>query len=337
MVLSVVILLVSLVVILVAAGLFTNGIEWLGKKINLSEGAVGSVLAAVGTALPETMIPVIAIIGGGAEEANVGIGAILGAPFMLATLAFFVVGVAAISFRKRKTGSLVNVDSSIFQRDMTFFLLVFSLAAVTSFLPWMWLRYSIAILLVILYLAYVYKTVRDGASTGESELEPLIFSRKAEEPGMFPVIAQVVVALGLIVASAHYFVQSITEVSIALSVSPLVLSLLITPVATELPEKFNSIFWMRDGKDTLAMGNITGAMVFQSSLIPALGISFTPWELTTTALISVVLALLSCLLVLVIYRWRRKLSASVLIASGSLYLLFILYVVLGARLGWPVA
>src|SRR4026208_289758 len=51
------ILAVALVIILLAAELFTNGIEWFGHKLNLAEGAVGSVLAAVGTALPGTVIP----------------------------------------------------------------------------------------------------------------------------------------------------------------------------------------------------------------------------------------------------------------------------------------
>ena len=55
------VLALSFVIILLGAELFTNGIEWFGRKLELAEGAVGSVLAAVGTALPETMIPIIAI------------------------------------------------------------------------------------------------------------------------------------------------------------------------------------------------------------------------------------------------------------------------------------
>ena len=82
---DILILAVAFVVILLGAELFTNGIEWFGRKLELAEGAVGSVLAAVGTALPETMIPIIAILFGGGGEATdeVGVGAILGAPFML--------------------------------------------------------------------------------------------------------------------------------------------------------------------------------------------------------------------------------------------------------------
>ena len=94
---DVLILAVAFVIILLGAELFTNGIEWFGRKLQLAEGAVGSVLAAVGTALPETMIPIIAILTGGGSEAShsVGVGAILGAPFMLSTLAMFVTGAAS--------------------------------------------------------------------------------------------------------------------------------------------------------------------------------------------------------------------------------------------------
>jgi cation:H+ antiporter len=77
-------------------------------------------------------------------------------------------------------------------------------------------------------------------------------------------------------------------------VSPLLLSLLIIPIATELPEKVNSILWIRRGKDTLAFGNITGAMVFQGTLLPAIGILLTPWtpriEVVTGIVITLVAA-----------------------------------------------
>ncbi len=115
---DIVLLIGSLAVILVAAELFTNGIEWFGHKLNLAEGAVGSVLAAVATAMPETLIPVIAILGpvilGGDPEAShaIGVGAILGAPFMLSTLAMFVTGIAIVFCAgrgRRGTEMRVNV------------------------------------------------------------------------------------------------------------------------------------------------------------------------------------------------------------------------------------
>jgi cation:H+ antiporter len=58
----------SFAIVLSGAELFTNGIEWLGRRIALGEGAVGSLLAAVATALPETLIPIVAVIEGGRDR-----------------------------------------------------------------------------------------------------------------------------------------------------------------------------------------------------------------------------------------------------------------------------
>ncbi|MGZ8880241.1 MAG: hypothetical protein ACXW1N_08005 [Halobacteriota archaeon] len=53
-------------------------------------------------------------------------GAILGAPFMLGTLALFVTGVAIIVFRRRRAmGAEIAFNSQITQRDLGTFLLVY--------------------------------------------------------------------------------------------------------------------------------------------------------------------------------------------------------------------
>ncbi|MBC7106121.1 MAG: sodium:calcium antiporter, partial [Firmicutes bacterium] len=93
----------SLGLILAGAKLFTNGVEWLGRKLGWGDNAVGSILAALGTALPESMIPVVAILFGSGEASDaVGVGAILGAPFMLSTAGFFLVGLASLAFWFRR-------------------------------------------------------------------------------------------------------------------------------------------------------------------------------------------------------------------------------------------
>ena len=58
-----------LVVILAASELFTNALEHLGEKLGISEGVTGSLFAAIGTALPETTVPIIALMGGTASRA----------------------------------------------------------------------------------------------------------------------------------------------------------------------------------------------------------------------------------------------------------------------------
>jgi AcrR family transcriptional regulator len=112
-------LLVSFGVILFAAELFTNGIEWVGVRLGLGHGAVGSILAAIGTAMPETMIPLIAILFVGSSDADdVGIGAILGAPFLLSTAAFAVAGLGLTLFAKqRHAGAVMRFDAAAITRE----------------------------------------------------------------------------------------------------------------------------------------------------------------------------------------------------------------------------
>ena len=94
-------LVLSIVGLVITAALFTNATEMLGDRMNLGQEEVGSMLAAVGTALPETTIPMFAILGaaivGGdlGSSCEIGVGEILGAPSLLAALAAFVVGAAA--------------------------------------------------------------------------------------------------------------------------------------------------------------------------------------------------------------------------------------------------
>ena len=76
---------------------------------------------------------------------------------------------------------------------------------------------------------------------------------------------QVTLGLILMVGGAKLFVDAVGNLGKAAGLPPLAFSLLVAPLATELPEKFNSVLWVRRNKDTLAMGNMTGAMVFQSS------------------------------------------------------------------------
>ena len=103
---NVFLLAVSFAVILAGALLFTNAVEWIGHRLKLGEGAVGSLLAAVGTAMPETLIAIVALVGGAEGGEDVAIGAIVGAPFLLATLAMGLVGLFAYLYRDRREQGL---------------------------------------------------------------------------------------------------------------------------------------------------------------------------------------------------------------------------------------
>ena len=105
------------------AVVFTNAVEWAGARLDLGAGAVGSILAAVATALPESVIPVIALIGGSGGSREVAIGSIIGAPFMLVTIAMLLIGLAALVFsRRRDQGRELDAHPETVRRDLLFLL-----------------------------------------------------------------------------------------------------------------------------------------------------------------------------------------------------------------------
>lgn len=321
-------ILVTMTGIIVACEAFTNSIEWLGKKLNLSEGAVGSVLAAVGTALPETIIPIIAIVSawyaGTTEGSDIGLGAIVGAPFMLSTLALFVTGAAIVVFvRQGRRDEHVRIDAAVMKRDLRFFILTYGFVVIASFIPSHLVKVLIGFALIGIYGYYVYQTLQHPGELGD-DMGPLYFARGKKEPELAIVIIQVVAALIGIMVGAHFFVHHVAHLSHALHINPLILSLVVTPIATELPEKFNSVLWVRVKKDTLALGNITGAMVFQSCIPVAVGLWMTSWDLSREALFSAGLALVSAGLLYWELHRKDGVTPFTLMIGGAFYAAFLI-------------
>ncbi|MSQ09848.1 MAG: sodium:calcium antiporter [Dehalococcoidia bacterium] len=322
-------LLVSIAVILAAAELFTNGVEWFGKKLDLGEGAVGSLLAAVGTAMPETMIPIIAILFTHEVHSDeVGIGAILGAPFMLSTVAFALIGITCLVMsRGGKRPNVLIVNTTILSRDLSYFVGVYVIGLGAAFLPWHEARVAVAILLLVLYVVYAWQTLQhESGGDGEHHVPPLHFQRKADVPHTVLVIFQMIAALALMVVGSKVFVGNVEILADHMGISTLVLALLIAPIATELPEKFNSVIWVSRSRDTLALGNVSGAMVFQSCIPVTVGILFTDWVLQPPALISGLIALVSAGIVAVSLKLRGTLYPQVMLIGGVLYLVYVGYV-----------
>ena len=327
-------LLLALVVILAGAELFTNALEHLGQRLKLSEGLVASVLAAVATALPETVVPIIAVFYGGTDHAvreDIGVGAILGSPLMLITLAMALIGLT--TGVKRGWHTPLRPELSGLLRDLGYFLVAYAIAFLGLYVP----RPSGAVhlmagfSLVFLYCYYVYNTIQASAMLvdrghGTRADFPLLLShlRVPHTPAWEAV--QLMVSLILIVVGAKLFVTGVEQVGALTGIGVLVLSLVIVPVATEMPEKFNSILWVRRGKDTLAFGNVTGAMVFQGTLLPAFGLQLSAWAPGQQLLWAMGITFAASLWTLSL-ALRRRLTPLALMLNGAFYVLFFLVVV----------
>jgi cation:H+ antiporter len=281
--------------------------------------------------MPETLIPIVAIIGGGEGADGVAIGAIIGAPFLLATIAMVVVGLSALGYRHRRPqGTHLEAHAPTLDRDLGFFLCFFALAALLGLGVPEPARITLAVGFVIAYSVYVRRTLRRGGEVESTEsLRPLMLSRNTTvEPSGKLIILQFAVGLGAMIGGAHLFVEQAIELAERIGIEPLALSLILAPLATELPEKANSFFWVREGKDALALGNITGAMVFQSTIPVAFGLILTDWDLDRFAMLSAALGVAGGIVAYWALRLQGRFNVPAIVAWAALYAVFPLYVAL---------
>ncbi len=325
--LTVALLLGSAAVIYVACEFFVNGVEWVGRRFAVGEQATGSILAAFGTALPESVVTFVAVVfGATAAQKQIGIGAALGGPLVLSTIAYATVGVVLIACRTQlpKTAA-IRADFKNLSRDQGWFLVIFAakiaLGLVAfAYKPWL------GALFLAAYGAYFWKEMRGESDIEEEELEPLKFTPKAAEPKTSIAVLQTVIALVVIFLASRLFVKQLDVLGPVLGLKPQLLALLLSPIATELPETLNAIIWVRQGKHRLALANISGAMMIQATVPTALGLFFTPWILERSLLVGAGVTATAVAAMFLAFR-RGMISRWFLAAMAGFYVLFALLVI----------
>jgi len=254
-----------------------------------------------------------------------------------------VTGVAVLIVARSRPGrDAMPVDTGVLAHDMRYFAIAYGLAIAAAFLPLdlPWLKWVVAAILVGIYAWYVKGHFEADPDVDAEDLAPLRFRRldnRAElsnpaVPRLRTVNIQVLAALSLIIVGAYFFVGSVEHLATSFGLDEALLALVIAPIATELPEKFNSVIWVRQGKDTLAMGNITGAMVFQSCIPTVVALLFAAdaWHFTDgsrIAFASAGIAFISSALIFIPMARAGRLTGRRLLVGGAFYLVYLLVVI----------
>ena len=89
MALSVALFLLCAAAIYLSCEYFVNGVEWMGRRLGMGTTATGTVLAAFGTALPESAVTFVAVVfGRNTAQKEIGVGAAVGGPLVLSTISY---------------------------------------------------------------------------------------------------------------------------------------------------------------------------------------------------------------------------------------------------------
>ena len=346
----VVFLIACAVAIYLSCEWFVNAVEWLGQRLNIGSMAVATVLAAFGTALPESVVTLVAVTTGPtAEVRNIGVGAAMGGPLVLATVAYGVTGAMLLLQRRKRSREMVLVGvgaARLLERralppetcdlgvasadtahtarlagDQRWFMAVFTVKVALGLVafamkPWL------GVLFFAVYAVYFWREIRAGQpGDTDEELAPLKLQPRAAQPANLAVVAQTLGALAVIFVSSQLFVRQLGAVGPMLGLSGAVTALLLSPIATELPEIMNAIIWVRQGKTQLALANISGAMMIQATVPSGLGLLFTDWRLDHALLWSGAVTMAAIAYLLTSIR-NHKLTPARLALTALLYLVF---------------
>jgi cation:H+ antiporter len=320
-------LLASAAVIYVACEYFVNGVEWVGRKLAVGQKATGTILAAFGTALPESVVTLVAVaFGSRLADKDIGVGAAMGGPLVLGSIAYAVVGAAMLMCRRAlPRGSDATALYAGLSRDQGWFIVISVFKLVVglvsfAFKPWL------GALFLAAYGAYAWKEMGGDQGGVADDLEPLKLTPRATTPGTGAALAQTAAALAVIFGASRFFVGEMAALGPYAGSTPQLLSLLVSPLATELPETLNAIIWVRQGKVRLALANISGAMMIQATVPTAFGLFWSPWRLDRAVVAAGAVTLLSVTLLFVAF--RRGWITRTLLASMSLFYAFFAVVAL---------
>ena len=292
---DILLLIVGLGLILAGANFLTDGSAAVAQRLRVPEFIIGLTIVAVGTSTPELVVSVLSAIAG---KSAVAIGNIVGSNIFNV---FVILGICALIRPLPLTRSTIRRDIPI---GMVVSLLLFVLAsdALLHLGPTDRLGRGDGILMLILYVALMWYTIRAAGRTEETPAEG------AKAP-MAAWLAAVMIVGGLagLIFGGELFLDSATALARRLGISESVIAITLVAGGTSLPELASSVVSLIKGKADMALGNVIGSNIANILLILGLSDTINPLTMggiTTTDLAVVILT--SLLLFLTAFTFRRK-------------------------------
>lgn len=303
-IISAILLIMGIALTFTGGLVFTNAIEYLGGRSRIGGSFIGAVISPIFTSMPELTVFIVALyLYGGVTGEEIGMGTIIGEPFMVSTLVFpiiFLVVLLGLMMRTR-SDAVLEVDRELVT-PYVFFTALFPTVLLPAMLPMGFIRFVISILLIMAYVYYVSRMYRSqGSLIMEYEDAYILRLVRGSISKMFHYVLlsiQLLLSMILLITGSRFMVMGIGGISEALNISAMAMSIIITPIATIMPESITAIIWAFKGRDTLAVASLVGEKVLYSTIYPALGLVLTSWALSIEAVVSVIVTEAVSLLIL---------------------------------------
>ncbi len=304
----------GILMLVVSSFILTVSIEEIGKRGKYSERFTGAVISPIFTALPELVIILLALLlVGNKSGSEIAAGTIIGEPFMVSALGFPIVALTLLLARK---GKIEGIDP-VLSKTLIYVGLVFPLMLIPFFFNFLYAKISVAILLVFLYVVF-FRFIG-----GKESFEEEATNFKIDSLALLALL--IVVGLGLLLGGSTAIVRGINNLSIQTGINQELITILLVPIGTIVPETMNAVIWASRGKTSLAIGAMAGEEMYFATFFPALGILASQWVITFNGIIAILLtSSFSIVLGLVSYKFRNAVYVFILyLASLLIFLLFI--------------
>ena len=243
-------LFIGLVLLIIGAEIIIRGSVSLGKKLKVSLFAIGVVIVAGGTSLPELASSINAVI---TNHADLAVGAVIGS-----NIANLILVMAATSFlipisninQNQINQAWINIGLAIILIIMSYLILPFN--------------YLFGILSICLLFIIMFMQVKQG-SLDVSEVE---------EKGDYSLFISIIFIMGgivLLIYGSDLFIESAINIANQLNIPEAIIGVSLVAFGTSLPELVVGILSAIRKKVDFALGNVLGSNIY--NVLGVLGVS----------------------------------------------------------------
>ena len=243
-------LIIGLLLLILGAELIIRGSVSFGRKLKVSLFAIGVVIVAGGTSLPELASSINAVV---TNHADLAVGAVIGS-----NIANLILVMAATSFlipigninQNQINQAWINIGLALILIAMSYYILPFN---------FLFGILSIGLLFIIMFIQ-----VKQG-SLDISEVE------EKGDYSLFISITLIVIGIILLIYGSDIFVESAINIANQLNIPEAVIGVSLVAFGTSLPELVVGILSAFRRKVDFALGNVLGSNIY--NVLGVLGVS----------------------------------------------------------------